>query len=86
MLAVPRYMTPSAGCLSLSNNIHNGQQVNKLGGFTCSSEQDIKKSQRTKPHLFTVCYIPTAGLPTVSVANQRHEYSEKLSHNIYLMP
>ena len=35
MLAMPRCFTPDAGCLSLSNNIHNGQQVNKLGGFTC---------------------------------------------------
>ena len=30
MLAMPRYFTPEAGCLSLSNNIHNGQQVNRF--------------------------------------------------------
>ena len=35
MLAMPRYFTPDAGCLSLSNNIHNGQQVKRIGGFTC---------------------------------------------------
>ena len=37
MLAMPWYFTPNAGCLSLSNDIHNGQQVNGLGGFTCCS-------------------------------------------------
>ena len=37
MLALPRYFTPEPGCLSLSSNIHNGQQVNKLGGCTSCS-------------------------------------------------
>ena len=27
--------TPDAACRSLSNNIHNGLQVNNLGRFTC---------------------------------------------------
>ena len=28
MLAMPRYFSLDAGCLSLSPNIHNGQEVN----------------------------------------------------------
>ena len=35
MLAMPWYFTADTGCRSPSNNIHNGQQVNGLGGFTC---------------------------------------------------
>ena len=37
MLAMPGYFTPDAGCPSLSNNIHNSQQMNDVGGFTCCS-------------------------------------------------
>ena len=38
MLARPGYFISDVGCLKLSNIIHNGQQVNKLGGFTCCYE------------------------------------------------
>ena len=43
ILAMPRYFTMDARCLSLSNNIHNGQQVNRLGGFTCCSRTRHQK-------------------------------------------
>ena len=35
MMALRQCFTPDAGCLSFSNNIHNGQKVNKPGRFTC---------------------------------------------------
>ena len=35
MMAMLRYSTPVAGCLSLSNVIHHGQHMNRLDGLTC---------------------------------------------------
>ena len=44
MLVMPRYFTRHAGCRSLSNNIHNGQQVNRPGAFTCCSRTGFEVS------------------------------------------
>ena len=68
---MPPYFIADAGCLQPSNNIQYGQQVNKLGGSTCCFQEDIKKGQPTKPHMFKVCYIPIAGLPSVRVSRSK---------------
>ena len=33
-----------------------------LAGLLAAREQDIKKGQPTKPHLFSVCCVPIAGV------------------------
>ena len=84
MKAMPRYPTPDAGCLSLGNVIHNGQQVNKLGGLLAACKEGIKKGQFTKSHMISVSYLPIVGLPTVRVSRtkdmRRKANTQRMSH------
>ena len=51
MMQFPWYFTPDAGCLSLSNNIQDGQQVTVLGGFACcwNSKHQEGPAHQTSP-------------------------------------
>ena len=55
-----------------------------LTGLLAACREDIKKAQPTKPHMFSVCYIPIAGLPTVTVSRtkdmSRQANTQHMSH------
>ena len=83
MMAVPRYFTPDPGYASLSNILHNGQQVNKLGWFTCClqtrrQEGPAHQTSHVQCMLHTICWAPYS----LSVANQRHEWRNQ--HTTYV--
>ena len=42
-----------------------------LTGLLAAFKEDIKKGKPAKPHMFSVCYIPIAGLPTIRVAQTK---------------
>ena len=47
-----------------------------LTGLLSACKEDIKKGQPTKPHMFSVCYIPIAWLPTVRVSRTKDRIRE----------
>ena len=40
-------------------------------GLLAACKEDIKKAQPTKPHMYSLCYIPIAGLFTVRVSRTK---------------
>ena len=81
---MPRYLTPSARCLKLNHNIHNGQQVNKLGGFTCCSPTRHQEgpAHQTSPvqcMLDTNCWAPAAKVSQTKVM-KRETNTQHMSH------
>ena len=54
-----------------------------LPGLLCAREKGIKKCQATKPHLFSVCYIPIAGLLLFRVLRTKSMNKVQSQHKAY---